>query len=287
MKGLQGQGLGLAVISYDPPGILEAFSQQRGIAFPLLSDAGSATIKRYGILNTVADEAFGPDKDDPAIKADIQKYVSAVGPNPRMVGMAFPGTFIVDRQGRVTSRFFEDFYVERNTLSSLMLKRGAGEPPVAATKISTAHLDLTAYASDAAVAPGNRFALAVDIVPKPGMHVYAPGASGYRAVTLAIEPRAFTRMLPKQYPAPEIYFFAPLDERVPVYQKPFTLLQEVVLEGTAQAQAALKGTDTIVLTGAVDYQACDDRICFNPASIPLSWTIAVRTLLREPTVRPQ
>jgi len=287
LKGLQGQGLGLAVISYDPPGILEAFSQQRGIAFPLLSDAGSATIKRYGILNTVADEAFGPDKDDPAIKADIQKYVSAVGPNPRMVGMAFPGTFIVDRQGRVTSRFFEDFYVERNTLSSLMLKRGAGEPPVAATKISTAHLDLTAYASDAAVAPGNRFALAVDIVPKPGMHVYAPGASGYRAVTLAIEPRAFTRMLPKQYPAPEIYFFAPLDERVPVYQKPFTLLQEVVLEGTAQAQAALKGTDTIVLTGAVDYQACDDRICFNPASIPLSWTIAVRTLLREPTVRPQ
>jgi len=287
MNELQDTGLGLAVISYDPPDILEAFSKQRSITFPLLSDAGSATIKRYGIFNTVADEAFGPNKDDPAVKADIQKYVSAVGPNPRMVGMAFPGTFMVDRQGRVTARFFEDVYFERNTLSSLMLKLGPGEAPVAATKISTAHLDITAYTSDAAVAPGNRFALAADIVPKPRMHVYAPGASSYRVVTLTVEQQPFIRMLPKRYPASEIYFFAPLNERVPVYQKPFTLLQEVVLEGTAQAQAALKGTETITLAGTVEYQACDDKICFNPASIPLSWTMTVRPLVREPTIRPQ
>ena len=46
------------------------------------------------------------------------------------------------------------------------------------------------------------------------------------------------RVLPMKYPASEIYFFKPLEERVPVYVKPFTLLQEVVVEGTAQAQAA-------------------------------------------------
>ena len=44
--------------------------------------------------------------------------------NPIMKGMAFPGTFIVDRKGRVTSRFFEDFYVERNTVSSLLVRAG-------------------------------------------------------------------------------------------------------------------------------------------------------------------
>jgi len=284
---LEAEGLKLAAISYDPPEILAAFSKQRGVTFPLLSDVGSATIRRYGILNTVPDEALGPEKDDPAVKAAVEKYVSVLSVNPRMVGMAFPGTFVLDRQGRVTSRFFEDFYFERNTTSSLMLKLGAGTVPVAATKVSTAHLDMTTYASDPAVAPGNRFTLAMSVVPKPGIHVYAPGASTYRFVTLTLAAQPFVRILPIRYPAPATYFFAPLNERVPVYEKPFTLLQEVVLEGTPQAQAALKGKDSITLTGTFDYQACDDKICFNPASVPLSWSLALRPILREPTTPPR
>ena len=88
----------------------------------MLSDAGSATIRKYGILNPVPEEALGPNKDDPSVKADIQQYVSVVNPNAAMIGIAFPGTFILDRKGRVTSRFFEDFYIERNTVSSLLLK---------------------------------------------------------------------------------------------------------------------------------------------------------------------
>ena len=94
-----------------------------------------------------------------------------------MTGMAFPGTFIVDRDGRVTSRFFEEYYVERSTVASVMLRLGAGGAPVNALKLSTAHLDATAFPSDAEVAVGNRFTIAVDVTPKPGMHVYAPGAA--------------------------------------------------------------------------------------------------------------
>lgn len=284
---MEAKGLKLAAISYDPPEILAAFGKQRGITFPLLSDVGSATIKRYGILNPVPNEALGPEKDDPAVKAAVKTYVSVLSVNPRMVGMAFPGTFVLDRQGRVTSRFFEDFYFERNTTSSLMLKLGSGAVPVAATRASTAHLDMTTYASDAAVAPGNRFTVVLSVVPKPGMHVYAPEASNYRVVTLTIAAQPFVRILPMRYPAPATYFFAPLNERVAVYQKPFTLLREVVLEGTPEAQAALKGKDSITLTGTFDYQACDDKICFNPASVPLSWSLALRPILREPATPPR
>lgn len=79
--------------------------------------------------------ALGPNRDDPAVKALVHTYVSVVNPNARMVGIAFPGTFVLDRQGRVTSRFFEDFYIERNTISSVMLRLGTGATPVAATKI--------------------------------------------------------------------------------------------------------------------------------------------------------
>lgn len=127
------QGLGLAAISYDPPAILTAFSRQHGITFPLLSDAGSDTIRRYGILNTVVAEAVGPNAQDPAVAEDIRKYVAGAGANGRMAGIPFPGTFILDRSGRVKARFFEDSYTERNTSSSILMRVGAGRgrfPPL-------------------------------------------------------------------------------------------------------------------------------------------------------------
>ena len=288
LKELRDKGLGLAAISYDSPEILAGFSRQRGITFPLLSDAGSATIKSYGILNTLPEDALGPNRDDPVIKSDVQKYVSVVQPNAGMVGMAFPGTFMLDRQGRVTSRFFEEFYRERNTASSLLVKLGGAATPVEGTKISSAHLDVATYPSDPGVAPGNRFSVMLDVKPGPGIHVYAPGVSGYRAIALSISPQPnLLRVLPMKYPASQIYFFKPLNERVPVYQKPFTLVQELILEGTQDAQAALKGKENVTLTGTLEYQACDDKQCFNPASLPLSWTLALRSLITERPNRPQ
>ncbi len=276
------QGLSLVAISYDPPETLAAFTRQRGITFPLLSDVESSTIKRYGILNTVAMELAGPNAHDPALADDIKKYVSATGAtNARMVGIAFPGTFILDRNGRVKSRFFEDFYVERNTVSSIIARGGATGEAVGGIQVSTEHLEVRTYPSDAAVAPGNRVAILFDVTPRPGMHVYAPGASGYRVASVNMKPQPFVRVLPLKYPASEIYVFKPLNERVPVYQKPFTLVQEVVVEGQREAQAAFRGKDSLTLTGTFDYQACDDTVCFNPASVPLSWTVTLRPLVVE------
>jgi len=268
--------------------ILTAFSKQRGITFPLLSDAGSATIKRYGILNPLPEQAFGPNRDDPAVKADVAKYVSGVGARPEMTGMAFPGTFVLDRRGRVTSRFFEDFYIDRNTASSLLIKLGGGTgASVAATKVSTNHLDVTTYPSDAAVAPGNRFSLVVEVAPHSRLHVYAPGAeaSGYRVISLSLQPNPQIHVLPMQYPVSEVYNFRPLNERVQVFQKPFRLVQELLLDGTPAGQEALRGKEELTLAGTLQYQACDDKICYNPVSVPLSWKLSLRSIIRErPTV---
>ena len=152
---------------------------------------------------------------------------------------------------------------------------------MAATKVSGAHLDLTTYPSDAEIAPGNRFSLVLDVNPGPGIHVYVPGAKGYRAIALNIAPQPGIRVLPVQFPASQTYFFKPLNEHVAVYQKPFTLVQEVILEGTQQAQAALRGKESMMLTGTLDYQACDAKQCFNPASVALSWTLTLKSLIRE------
>jgi peroxiredoxin len=280
--------LGLAVISYDSPEIMAAFSKQRGITFPLLSDKGSATIKKYGILNTVMEQALGPNRDDPAVKANVYTYVSTVGARADMAGMAFPGTFVLNRQGRVTSRFFEDFYIDRNTVSSLLVKLGGKvDASVSATKVSTNHLDVIAYPSDVAVAPGNRFSVALDVTPHAGLHVYAPGAekSGYRVISLVLEPNPRIDALPVQYPVAEMYDFKPLNQRVPVFQKPFRLVQELILDGTPAGQEALLGKTELTLAGTLQYQACDARICYNPVSVPLSWKLKLRNIIRErPTV---
>src|SRR5215216_3895794 len=127
---LRKDGLGLAAISYDSPDILAAFSAQHGITFPLLSDVGSATITRYGILNTVAQEGLGPNRNDPAVIAQVKLYVSANGASERTLGIPFPGTFIVDRGGRVKARFFEDSYTVRNTVSSIRVKLNNADVPV-------------------------------------------------------------------------------------------------------------------------------------------------------------
>lgn len=284
---LQAQGLGLASISYDSREVLAAFARQHGITFPMLSDPGSETIKRYGILNTIVAEAFGPNRDDPAVRQAVRQFVSEVNPTPNMAGIPFPGTFIVDRQGRVTSRFFEDFYAERSTVSSLLKRLGAGGNTVSATKVSTEHLELTTYLTDAAVAPGNRFAVVLDVVPKRGMHVYAPGAANYRVVSMKLEEAAMLRLLPLRYPPSEIYHFKPLKERVPVYRKPFTLVQEVILQGDRASQSQYRGKEVLTISGTLEYQACDDRICYNPVALPLTWTVKLRPLVFERPTRTQ
>ncbi len=60
------------------------------------------------------------------------------------------------------------------------------------------------------------------------------------------------------------------------YQKPFTLVLEVTPEATPEARKAFSGTNELVLTGSLDYQACDDKICYNPESVPLSWRVELK-----------
>jgi len=227
---LRQQGLGLASITYDPVPVLADFASRRGITFPILSDAGSATIRNYGILNTTVPETNS------------------------LFGYPFPGTFILNREGIVTSRFFEDTYQERDTISSVLVRLGSTlDTPV--TKTSAPHLEIK---------PENR------------VHVYAPDVSGYKSIALTVQPQA----------GAEDYFFEPLNEHVPVYQRPFRVVQDVMLDPSREAAAALRDHKTMTIAATLNYQACDDKLCFNPQSVPLSWTVNVRSLNVERAKRP-
>jgi hypothetical protein len=254
---LKRQGLGLVAISYDSRATLKAFSASRGITFPLIADEGSAIINRYGLLNTT------------------------IKPGTRTYGVPFPGTFIIDRKGVVVSRHFEDAYEERNTVASLLVRRGT-TPFGPASTAQTPHLRVTATVSDDQVAVGERVSLVFDIEPRRGMHVYAPGKHTYQVVRVTLDPQPWLRAGPTAYPASEIYHFKPLNERVEVYQKPFRLLQDITILASPTVQKMLAAEHSVTITGRLEYQACDEKLCYSPQAIPVSWKLPLKPLDRRP-----
>ena len=246
----------MAAISYDPVPVLAEFAERRKITFPLLSDEGSRVIRTYGILNT----------DIPTTNATY--------------GIPYPGTFILNAKGEVTSRFFESAYQERNTMTSVLAKLGT-KIDVPATRVSGPHVTVTSYLTDRVAAPGTRFSAVLDVVPGSRVHVYAPGVKGYIPIALTVE--AQPGLLPRaaQFPKAEDYFFKPLNEHVAVYQRPFRIVQDLEIDPSPQAVAGLKDRTEMSIAGTLSYQACDDKVCFTPQSVPLTWTIGLRPLDRD------
>ena len=268
---LQDQGLGVAVVTYDPVATLAGFADARGIEIPLLSDEGSATIREYGLLNHEMDPARAPEERREQMR--------------RLYGIPYPGTFMLDTAGRVTARFFEAAYQERSTVSSIAVRLGDAIPGAtdrAATRVATDHLEALVWATDDVVAPGNRLSFVVDVTPKTDMHVYAPGDHAYQVIRLRLTAPDFLRSHEVTYPASEMYHFEPLDETVAVYEQPFRLVLDVTIPMRRDIAAlASEPGATLRVEGVLEYQACDHEICYLPAEAPLSWELAWRPLVRD------
>lgn len=78
----------LVGVSYDSVEVLQGFTEQAKIGFPLLSDEGSKTIRAYGIHF----------RD----------------------GLPNPGTYLIDQEGIVRAKFFLDGYRQRHENSALI-----------------------------------------------------------------------------------------------------------------------------------------------------------------------
>jgi DsbC/DsbD-like thiol-disulfide interchange protein len=118
-------------------------------------------------------------------------------------------------------------------------------------------------------AAGATLSLSIDIAPKPKMHVYAPGEKDGIPVTLTIEPNPAIKVGAPVFPPPQKYYFEPLKLTQLVYSKPFTIVQPVTLA------AASSGDRELTIEGSLRYQACDDRVCYLPKRVPLSWKVSI------------
>jgi DsbC/DsbD-like thiol-disulfide interchange protein len=133
---------------------------------------------------------------------------------------------------------------------------------VAGAPVETPHLKVTTGVNEKPARAGT-VSLYVDVQPKPGMHVYAPGQDGYIVVALTIEKDASFKAAPPKFPVPEKIVFEPLNETQLVYSRPFRIVQEIT--------PARKGPVTV--KGRLRYQACDDKVCYRPADVPVEWSL--------------
>lgn len=86
---LAAAGYPLAALSYDSVDKLKAFADKSGVSYPLLSDAGSATIDAFGVRN---EEMRG---------------------NRRMDGIPHPVIFLIGADGVVKAKLYEESYRKR------------------------------------------------------------------------------------------------------------------------------------------------------------------------------
>ena len=140
----------------------------------------------------------------------------------------------------------------------------------------TMHLSVEASAAPAAAAPGGKVTLAFTITPRKDIHVYAPGKHDYQVVSFDLAPQPWFRAEATKYPPSEIWDFKPLNEKVEVYSTTFRLSREVTILDTAEAKKALAGRTAVTIAGTLQYQACDDAVCYKPAKVPVSFDLTIK-----------
>lgn len=136
-------------------------------------------------------------------------------------------------------------------------------------EIQGKHLNVVLNQSRDSVAPGAKVTLTAQIKLPMGMHVYAPSIEPpYKPIKLAFESPRGVRVSGVRYPEGKKLRLEAIDETVPVYEGTFTLEAEAAIFSSA------KPGDTVI-SGSLNYQTCDDKICYLPVTMPLSWTVKI------------
>ncbi len=195
--------------------------------------------------------------------------------------MAHPGFFFIDTGGVIREKYFETKYVNRFTPNNVIGKLFPELTEEVSERVEAPHLGLTLEQSDREVAPGSRVSLIVDIQLPPDVHVYSPGVRGYKPIQLVLSQNSGIELAPATYPASEDLYLEAIQEHVPVYAGKFRIIQDVTINFSAASdgvRSLISSDKTVTIRGQLTYQACDKRVCYPPASVPVMWDLKVLPL---------
>jgi hypothetical protein len=154
---LEKNGVRIAAISYDSREILAAFAQKHSIGFPLLSDKGSETIRKFGIFN------------------------SNMAPDQKAFGVPHPVEYVVNPGGMVVKKYFVPNYQHRVTGSAVALREfGSVEGDAPMVTLESGALTVQIGFPSAKAFAGQEVGFFVHFALQPGWHIYgAPVPAGY------------------------------------------------------------------------------------------------------------
>ncbi len=248
----EARGIRVAALSYDNVETLANFSERVGIGFPLLADPRIRIIESFGIVNT-------------QVPRDHELY-----------GFAYAGYYLIDAQGRVTAKFFNERNNDRFTSANILIRHFDAQADSPQGEAETKHLKLRWSASNPVGRPGQRLALVLEVDLKERMHVYAPEVQGYIPIDWQMQAPEGADVYSPGYPSSKMMHLPAIDETVPVYQGSFKLLRDIRIGGGRRFPPVLQGKDKLVFEGLFKYQACDDIKCYLPVTVPLTWALQLK-----------
>jgi AhpC/TSA family/Disulphide bond corrector protein DsbC len=246
---LEKLGVRIAAISYDSQKILRAFTQQYKIEFPLLSDADSAVIRRFGILNT------------------------NIAPELRAHGVPHPVQYLIAPDGTIIRKYFVANYQHRVAASEIALKEfgttGENAPMVT---LQRGALTVQIGLSTAKAFAGQEIGFFAKFTLAPSWHVYgAPLPANYTPTSVVFDDAKIARQSFDLPPATPMQF-ADLEETLPVYSGEFQGLGSLLLKYPLE-------DGQIVLSGHVRFQQCSDTACEPPTTLPFELPLTLEPFM--------
>lgn len=245
--------------------VLARFAAEHGITYDLLSDVESMTIEGLGLLNEHL--------------AEQQAYYGfEVGDRHR--GLPYPGTLVLDSDGIVTRRLFDQTYRERPSPGVLLREASDRSPkPERSTSLETPVVKVSAWFDAPNFWPMQRVELTVRLDIAGDWHVYvAPVPQGFTALNLTLGPTESLTQAPAQVPRGRPFTVEGLDERFDVVEGAVDITVPVLLHGAGFLADGSNRPDPAELgplevAVEISFQACSPTECLPPETHVLHMSI--------------
>ena len=256
MEEFAAAGIKVISLSYDEQDALADFREAYDITYPLLSDPDSIVIREFGILNTLIGEDEHP-----------------------WFGIPFPGAYVIDSEGLITHKFFENNLAIR-VGPEILLRASQGETVemVGAEREAPEETIWNVRLDGDRLAPSLIKDLVARIDVPKGRHLYAdpaPESNVPVALILDHNPQIVTKDLVK--PDSHSLTLAGTGEVIEVYEGAVEIRLPITVntnlgEATTEPQQ-------ITIEGDLAWQTCDDEVCDLPRRERFSVTVPLASML--------
>lgn len=256
---LERAGMKLYAISYDDVDALAAFAEAQSIDYTMLSDANSEVIRSLGILNT----NVAPH--------EVPFY-----------GIPFPGTYVIDEDGRVVAKFFPRHITLRESVETF-IDAAAGkitiaddEPQQVADDHDDVRVSVAFHGGDALRTGLQRRIVARFDLPE-GVHIYGePVPDGMVATTVDVSGPDGLVVEAPILPPTEPFEIKGMGAKLDVWSGVVDIVVPVWAESKLAPFSVPDGeTPTATIDVRVRYQACDDYACRLPRTETFTFEIPI------------